>query len=62
MESRSEGTGPRGRRKSVLDSLRGGKSYIQLKRSTQDKRTWQETDPRVDLPLARALDEDSDTK
>ena len=46
IEGRFEGRRPRGRRrKSLLDDLKGNKSYHQLKRLAQDRRAWQMTDP-----------------
>ena len=61
IEGRFEGRRPRGRkRKSLLDDLKGNRSYHQLKRLPQDRRAWQMTDPSVDLPLGRTQDDDDD--
>ena len=61
IEGRFEGRRPRGRkRKSLLEDLKGNKSYHQLKRLAQDRRAWQMTDPCVDLPLGRTQDDDDD--
>ena len=46
VEGKFEGRRPRGRkRKSMLDDLKGGRTYSEMKRTAMNRKLWQVTDP-----------------